>query len=180
MKKPNKNLPNILSFIRLLMVPLFVWLFFSGVGLWAAGLVYLAAGATDVLDGRIARKYNYITKLGRIIDPAADKMMQIAAFACLAVAKIIPLWVVIVLAAKEVLLLLGGWLMLKQLGDVPPSNKMGKLSTLVFFIITLAVIIFDMPGVFKTALLCVGLAFSLLALVIYYVQAVDKFKKHTA
>ena len=170
-RTPNRNLPNILSFIRLLMVPLFVWLFFSGLPLWAAGTVFLLAGITDVLDGHIARKYGFITKLGRVIDPLADKLMQVSAFACLAIAKIIPVWVISILAAKEFCMMLGAALMLRKVKDVPPSNKFGKAASALFYFITLAVIIFDMSGTLQVVLLGGALALSVLAMVIYYIQA---------
>lgn len=168
---PNKNLPNILSFIRLLMVPLFIWLFFSGLPLWVAGVVFLVAGITDILDGHIARKYGYITKLGRVLDPLADKLMQVSAFVCLAIAGIIPVWVISILAAKELCMLLGGAGMLKKYRDVPPSNKLGKAASMLFYFITLAVIIFDMSGTLQVVLLGGALALSVLAMVIYYFQA---------
>jgi len=171
MRAPNKNLPNILSFIRLLMVPLFIWLFFSGAPLWAAGIVFLVAGITDILDGHIARKYGYITKLGRVLDPLADKLMQVSAFACLAIAKIIPYWVISILAAKELCMLLGAAIMLKKIQDVPPSNKWGKAASTLFYFITLAVIIFDMSGTLQVVLLGGALALSVAAMVIYYFQA---------
>ena len=153
------------------MVPLFIWLFFSGQPYWMAGMVFLLAGITDVLDGYIARKYGYITKLGRVIDPLADKLMQVSAFLCLAIAKIIPVWVILILAAKEFCMMLGAALMLRHLGDVIPSNKWGKAASALFYFITLAVIIFEMSGALQVILLGGALFVSVGAMFVYYLQA---------
>ncbi len=163
------NIPNILSFLRLLLVPVFIVLFFSDIenSLYWAGFVFFFAGVTDIADGYIARKYNMITKLGRIIDPLADKLMQLSAFVCLAIAGIIPHWVISVLVAKELILVAGGALVLKKVKDVPSSNIYGKGASLVFYFITIAVIIFPMSDMLKAILLGGGLFLSILALVMY-------------
>lgn len=88
------NVPNALSIFRLLLIPVFCAVFFRDTpnsGLWAAG-VFLLAFITDIADGYIARKYNQITKLGRVLDPLADKLMKAAAAVCLVVAGHAPLW----------------------------------------------------------------------------------------
>lgn len=77
-----KNVPNLLSVIRLLLVPLFVFLFMSGYVVPAV-VVFVVAGATDVVDGYIARKFDCTSTLGKILDPLADKFLQLSAFVCL-------------------------------------------------------------------------------------------------
>lgn len=162
-----KSIPNILSFIRLGLVPLFVWLFLSAKSLFWAGLVFALAGVTDVLDGRLARHWNVVSRLGRIIDPLADKLMQLSAFACLAAAAIIPVWVIAILLCKEGIQLCGGWLILRRYGDVPASNIFGKAASTLFYFVTISIIIFDMSAGLRNALLCGSLALSLLALLQY-------------
>jgi phosphatidylglycerophosphate synthase len=83
------NIPNILSLFRLCLVPVFPLVYFSGMpyaNLWAA-LVYAGAAATDVLDGLLARRLNMITRLGRLLDPLADKLMGAAVIVCVAPSK---------------------------------------------------------------------------------------------
>ncbi len=166
-----RNVPNALSFLRLALVPVLVWLFFSGAALYWAGGVYLFAGATDVLDGYLARRNGQVTRLGRIIDPLADKLMQLAAFACLAVRGFIPGWAILILAAREFIILLGGYIMLRRTRDVLPSNKFGKAASALFYVVTIAVIVFDMPQTLRITLLSGALLFSIAALLIYYRQA---------
>ena len=105
-----KQIPNILSTIRLLMVPLFAWIFFSDIpnnGFWAVA-VFIAAGLTDILDGYLARRNNWITDVGKILDPFADKLMQFTAFVCLTIKNRFLLWLVILVAVKECSFLIGG------------------------------------------------------------------------
>ena len=76
------NIPNLLSIFRLALIPVFAVVIFSPIpnsALWAC-LIFLLSGATDVLDGYIARKYNMITNVGKVLDPLADKLMQITVF----------------------------------------------------------------------------------------------------
>ena len=172
------NIPNALSFLRLLLVPVFAIVFFSDAPNaynWA-GFIFAFAGFTDILDGYIARKYNQITRLGRIIDPLADKLMQVTAFVCLTISDIIPVWVIFILVAKELTLLGGGAIVLKKVKDVPPSNKYGKAASFVFFLLTIAVIVFPMTDLLKALLLGGGLALSILALVMYALSG-RKFMK---
>src|ERR1700761_5349551 len=101
------TIPNLISFARLLGVPVFLWLV---LGLrtttgdwWAVGLL-VAAGASDWLDGKIARALNQQSRLGQMLDPAADRLYIAATVIALAVRTIIPWWLVAVLAARELLM----------------------------------------------------------------------------
>ena len=100
------NIPNILTLIRILLVPLFVIylmkdLFFSAL------IVFAIAGLSDGLDGFIARYFNQRTELGAYLDPIADKLLIISAFVSLAVMKIIPGWLAVIVISRDVLILLG-------------------------------------------------------------------------
>ena len=83
MKANLKNIPNILSTIRILLVFVFVFLLFGLNSPVGALIVFLVAGATDVIDGFLARRFNWITNLGKILDPLADKLMQCTVLVCL-------------------------------------------------------------------------------------------------
>lgn len=128
MSQKNFNLPNILTFLRLAMVPVTVCLILSDQTI-AAFAVFLAACLTDLLDGYIARKYNLTTKLGIWLDPLADKMMAVAVIVCFTIEGILPLAILIIVFAKEFLMLLGGFIILRK-GHVTPSNKFGKIAAL--------------------------------------------------
>ena len=97
------SIPNLLSLLRLVLVPVFAVVFFQpapDAHRWAV-LIYLTAFLTDVADGWIARHFNQITKLGRILDPLADKLMTFTVIICITADGIIPLWAVVVFFLKR-------------------------------------------------------------------------------
>ena len=165
------NTPNILSIFRLCLVPLFVVVYFSGIPnapLWAA-VVYVIATFTDYLDGHLARKYNCITNLGKVLDPLGDKMLTFAVLSCITISGLIPWWILVIMAAKELCLGLGGLIIHRRAKvEIPPSNIIGKAATVMFFVVCIALLLFpDIPHSVAVALICVCLAVSLAALVSY-------------
>ncbi|WP_411679569.1 CDP-diacylglycerol--glycerol-3-phosphate 3-phosphatidyltransferase [Clostridium thailandense] len=129
------NLPNTLTLFRLLLIPIFVSLFFSRLpnNLIYSILAFFIAGITDILDGYIARKYNLITKLGIVLDPLADKLMIITVLTCLVIKKYISLWILLVIFIKELFMILAG-IRLYHKNTIIPSNKLGKLTTILFYL----------------------------------------------
>jgi cardiolipin synthase (CMP-forming) len=100
------NVANILTLIRLLSVPVFVILLLRH-RLNAALLIFCLAGLTDGLDGFIARWFNQRTVLGAYLDPVADKMLLMSAFICLAILKVIPDWLTVIVLSRDVLIVIG-------------------------------------------------------------------------
>ncbi len=135
-----KNIPNLLSLIRICLVGVFVAVFFSGEVYWAI-LVFFLAGATDVLDGYLARRNQWITTLGKILDPLADKLMQCTVLICLLIEDYIPIWFVIPFIAKELFTLLIGLIVIKRRSVAVVSKWYGKM-TVCFFYATIGASIF--------------------------------------
>ena len=125
------NLPNILALIRLLLVPVVVWLIFQE-RMITAMFVFLAACLTDLLDGYIARRYHLITQLGTFLDPMADKLMAVFVIIAFTAKGILPLAVTIVILAKALLTLMGGVRADKNNKAVLPSNLFGKIAAFIF------------------------------------------------
>jgi len=144
-----KNVPNILSAFRICLVPVFIITYFREEELHIlAVVVYAVASLTDVLDGYIARRYNLITNLGRILDPIGDKLMTLAVMTCITIDRIIPPWALALFAIKEILMLIGGLVIHKKWKmSMPPSNWLGKVSTAIFFVVCGTLILF--PGISK-------------------------------
>lgn len=138
------GLPNILSISRLVLVPVFVIVYFSGLEFATvyAAIIFLVASLTDVLDGMIARKYNMTSKLGKILDPLGDKVMTFTVLICITIDRIIPWWAVLVFAGKEVAMGLGGLVIHKRLKEIPPSNYLGKTATAVIFVVCMFLMLF--------------------------------------
>lgn len=162
------NIPNILTILRLFMVPMFVLVFlFEGDHKTAAALVFIIASATDVLDGYIARKYNMSTKTGQLLDPLADKLMQIAVVVSMVCAKMIPLWFVLMLATKELLMILGGFFLYTKKTFVK-SNIFGKANTVVMFCAMVILLIFSETNeTLKQVMLDVTMVTNIVAMISY-------------
>jgi cardiolipin synthase len=122
--------PNGLSALRLLGVPLFCWLALGPKADGWAVIVLMVAGFTDYLDGKIARRFNLTSELGKLLDPAADRLYILATLAVLTDRSIIPLWLTIVLATREVVLALA-LLVIRRYGIGPPDvTFLGKAAAL--------------------------------------------------
>ncbi len=174
------NLPNILSIFRMCLVPVFIIVFFSGTpnAHFYAAIVYALAGVTDVLDGMIARKFNLITRLGKILDPLADKMMTITVFVCITISGIIPWWIIALIFAKDLMLVLGGVSLYQEMSAVFKSNIFGKLATIFLVLGGIVLLLFEnlVPEIFKTVFAYGAVFLSFLAFFSYLYQFI-KFKK---
>ena len=165
------TIPNILTIIRIILVPLYLFVFYT-VGenrILYAGTIYILAGLTDVLDGRIARKYGMVSKTGAALDPLADKLMTFAILISFTSAKLIPSWVLLVIGIKEVLMILGGFILyLFKEKRVLPSNKFGKIATVTFYAAILS-IVFKVPSpTFINLLIITTVALNILAFINYF------------
>jgi len=127
-----KHIPNILTIIRFLLIPIIVILAFQD-NYIATIIVLTISGLTDVLDGYIARKFNFISDFGKLMDPLADKATQVALLVTLTIQKIIPVWIIVIVIIKEFLMVSGAsFLYGKEL--VVSSKWYGKLATVLFYI----------------------------------------------
>ena len=126
------TVPNLLSFLRLALVPVFLILLVQGEDAWAL-LVLAVASLTDFLDGAIARRFNQITRLGQLLDPAADRLYIFAALIGLAWRDLVPWWIVAVVVGRDVFLL-GLGVVLANYGFGPlPVHQLGKVATFCLF-----------------------------------------------
>jgi cardiolipin synthase len=140
------NVPNILTALRFLLIPVFAYFLCTGHFAVAVGL-FLAGGITDVLDGFIARKYNLVTSFGKIADPMADKLMQLTALFILTLhpnIRLIPVELLAIILAKEIFMGIGALVLYKQDHYVVSANWYGKMATVVFYF-AIVMLIFDTP-----------------------------------
>lgn len=176
-----RHIPNIISLLRIVMVGAFIGLF-TGERYVAALAVYLLAFFSDMLDGQIARRYNWISNVGKLLDPLADKLMNLAALLCIFLAKDegVYLAILVLVAVKELLMLLGSLLLLKR-RVVVYADYAGKLATGGFAIGTvLTLISFFRAGVepWNVCVLIAGTVLSYYALFHYaYVYILQHLKK---
>lgn len=168
------NVPNALSMLRILLVPAFAVLYIKGIPegqeawrYWSF-VVLALSGLTDCLDGYIARHFNQITDLGKILDPIADKLTQMAVLVCLVIhhPRLIPLLVICV--CKEVGQCIGSAIMLHKGAAVQGAKWYGKLTTIVFYVVMAAIVLWeDMPWPVMAALVTVVGALMVFAFVKY-------------
>lgn len=127
-----KHIPNLLTMLRFVLIPFIVGYLSEGNYILAFAFLTLSA-ITDVLDGFIARKFNFITNFGKLIDPLADKATQVSVLTVLSLQHIIPFWILVVVLLKEFIMISGAsFLYGKEL--VVSSRWYGKLSTVLFYV----------------------------------------------
>ena len=178
------TIPNVLTIIRMLLIPVFVVLFFHEEEIKVASLcVFCAASLTDMLDGYLARKLNQITDFGKLFDPLADKLMVLSAMVCQGIVGVFPWSAIIIVACKELFMVIGGLLMLKN-DVVVYSNYVGKAAQ-VCFILSLVLAFFHDElaawGVqLDIILLWITVALALCAMVIYIIGSVRTIRNRKA
>ena len=152
------NLPNKLTTLRVIMIPFFVFFL-----LWQNGenrtfrmialALFIIASLTDLLDGKIARKYNLVTNFGKFMDPLADKLLVCSALICLIELNALPAWMVIVIISRE-FIISGFRLIASDNGVVIAASYWGKFKT-TFQMVSVVLLILDIPALaFVTTILC--------------------------
>lgn len=132
-KFEKKNVPNYLTILRLILVPIIFSLIISEQYLIAIAF-FLIANITDVADGRIARKYNLITDWGKLMDPLADKITQISTISALIIKGIIPSWIIVIITLKELTMIIVAFILYKKNIVTVHSKWYGKTATILIFI----------------------------------------------
>lgn len=185
----NLNVPNVLTAIRMLLIPVYIALFVNGDKYWSLA-VFLIASLTDMLDGMIARRYHLITNLGKLMDPLADKLMVLTVMFSMsigndAIPRVVPWTAVFILLGKEVLLMIGGLLMLRR-RIVVYSFMIGKVAHCLFIAGLTATFFHDwflrvcVGWTLTPDLLLLWLAVvcTLLALIVYVADALRKMQSN--
>lgn len=127
------TIPNFISFIRLLLVPIYLILLLNGYNL-AATCLFAIAASTDFLDGQIARRTHSVSRLGQLLDPVVDRVLMIAGVVGLLLVNRIPLWIVLLVLVRDLLMLGGGAYLLRRYQLRIPVVFMGKVATTFLFV----------------------------------------------
>lgn len=139
-----KHIPNALTIVRFLLIPIIIITCAQGNYIGTIILLTLS-GITDILDGTIARKYNFITDFGKLMDPLADKLTQISLLTTLFIKNIIPMWILIIVVLKEFFMVSGAsFLYGKEL--VVSSKWYGKLATVLFYVAMVLSLVLEQIG----------------------------------
>ena len=166
-----KHIPNILTIIRFLLIPIILIYIFTGNYILAL-IVFTISALTDIADGFIARKFNLVSNFGKLMDPLADKLTQIATLTSLVIKDIIPIWILIIVISKEFIMICGASFLYGK--DVVVYSKWyGKLSTVLLYIAIVFSLLtkqFELTGVWEyidLALFTLAIIMTLFALVMY-------------
>lgn len=137
------TIPNVISFIRLCMVPVYMVLLLNGYDLLATFMFALAAG-TDWIDGQLARRTNCVSKLGQLLDPAVDRILMSCGVIGLMLVGRLPIWIVFVVLGRDLILLVGGAYLLKRYHERVAVIYPGKVAT-TFLFVGFAGLLLNMP-----------------------------------
>ena len=176
------NLPNKLTIMRVILIPFFVFFllspYFPAYGNYIAVAIFIVASLTDMLDGKIARKYNLVTNFGKFMDPLADKLLVCSAMICLIELDRLAAWIVIVIIARE-FIISGFRLVASDNGVVIAASYWGKFKT-TFQMLMVIVLILDIQMPFfpliRTVLTYVALILTVVSLIDYIVKNKDVLK----
>ena len=174
MKK--ENIPNILTIIRFILIP-FIYVSVLSKHFLTALIIFTISALTDILDGYIARKYNYITDIGKLIDPLADKLTQLSLLLSLAILKILPWWIFMIVFVKEFVLVVSASVLYSKKDVVVYSKWYGKLATTLFYlaiVVSLIINQFNVTMAFRIDLYLYYLA--ILATIFSLIMYSIKFK----
>ncbi|WP_027398530.1 CDP-diacylglycerol--glycerol-3-phosphate 3-phosphatidyltransferase [Anaerovorax odorimutans] len=140
------NLPNKLTLLRIILIPIFIVLLMMGY-YYISAVIFIVASATDALDGHIARKYNLITNFGKLMDPLADKLLVVSALVCLVQLGDVPGWMVIIILAREFTITALRSVAASE-GIVIAAGKSGKLKTVFQMVAITALLLKNWPFVY--------------------------------
>lgn len=180
-KKEIFSIPNILCYFRILLVPVFLYVYFSAETsqghLLSAGILLLSS-LSDFFDGFIARRYNMITELGKLIDPVADKLTQFVVACTLMYTYPAYAWLVAIIVLKDGMLLFVGWYIYKKKGKHLAQAEMpGKIATAVFFVVSILLIAFYIPNTTISAVMIYSTVVLMTIAMIYYGQGLYSLYK---
>jgi len=175
------NLPNKLTMLRVIMIPFFIVFLLVPVtpyDKWIALAIFILASLTDLLDGKIARKYNLVTNFGKFMDPLADKLLVCSALICLIELNKIPAWMVIIIIARE-FIISGFRLVASDNGVVIAASYWGKFKT-TFQMAAVCLLIADIEAInlLTQIILWIAVILTVVSLIDYLVKNKDVMKEN--
>ena len=173
------TIPNMLSFFRLLLIPIFIWQYCIEKNYIITAVLLIVSGVTDVADGFIARHFNMISDLGKALDPVADKLTQFAMLGCLITRfrqMFIPFALIFV---KELITGIWGIIVIKKTGEVKGADWHGKVTTiLLYLMIVIHVIWYDISNTASFILVALCVCMMLFSFILYSIRHIHTLKKH--
>lgn len=177
-KKEIFSIPNLLSLFRLILIPVYVVIYLNAESpdaYFLSAAILAVSCLTDLIDGQIARRFNMITTVGKVLDPFADKVTQFTLVICLAIKHPVLWYLAALIFVKEILQLIAGCINLKKGRMLKGALMAGKISTTVLFVsLILMVMIPTLPDVFINILAVIDAAFLIIAFADYTIAYLKK------
>lgn len=174
------TIPNILCYIRLVLIPIFVYVYANAKeakDYYLAGAIIFLSGLTDFCDGFIARRFNQVTELGKLIDPVADKLTQAAIIIALMFRFKWIFFLVVLFTIKELSMIINGIILLKKGKKLDGAMWFGKVSTAVFYLSTFIIILFPSLDVsIINTLMIISAFFMALSFIMYMIEYIKMYK----
>lgn len=171
------TIPNILSFVRLCLIPLIVWLYCFKKDYFLTTLVLVISGISDVADGIIARHFDMVSDFGKAFDPVADKLTQISMLFCLVTRFTRMMVPLVILTVKEVLAGILNMITINKTGEVMGAVWHGKLNTvLLYSMIVVHIIWFNIPALVSNIMIGICTVVMLLSAVLYTIRSIGVMK----
>lgn len=175
------SIPNILCYIRILLIPVFIYVYVNAkdtVDYYMAAAIIFLSGLTDFCDGFIARKFNQVTELGKLIDPVADKLTQAAIIIALMFKIKWMFFLVVLFVIKELSMIINGIILLRKGKKLDGAMWFGKVSTAVFYFSTFIIILFPMlNSLVVNWLMIISAFFMALSFIMYINEYIKMYKK---
>lgn len=178
------SIPNILTYIRILLIPLFTVIYFRAdvpLEYFIAGGIVVVSGITDFMDGLIARKYHMVTELGKLLDPVADKLTQFMVLVCLIHRYPVMLLMAGIFICKELFMGINGLLLLRRGKKLDGAMWFGKIATAVFYLTTIVLVVIpELPLVWVNGLMAVTSFFLVLSFILYTPVFAKMYRESTS
>lgn len=177
------TIPNILSFLRILLITPFMILFLNGNYVWAS-LMIIISGLTDCVDGFIARKFNQVSEFGKVLDPVADKLTLLAVGVGICIISPEVITVMVILIIKDILMMVGGLSLIKNNIKPPQARWYGKVGTVLFYLSVCTIVVLKIAGITVPYLSLIMLSITagamIFALIKYFLLFLDLLKNSDA
>ena len=171
------SVPNLISYLRLILIPFIIWAYCEKESGLLTAILVAVSGFTDVLDGKIARRFNMVTDIGKVLDPIADKLTQAAMMYCLLTKYELMLPALIVLIVKEIFMAVTAIMETKYSAKINSALWYGKACTVILYAVMLILLFFtNIPLWLANTLIAISIAAMIISTVLYGIHRIRRIK----
>lgn len=172
------SIPNLISYLRIALIPLIIWAYCEKESGLLTVIIVALSGLTDILDGKIARRFNMVTEIGKVLDPIADKLTQLAMMYCLVTKYELMGYALIVLVAKEIIMAVTAVMETFVSSKINSALWYGKACTAILYVVMIILMFFtDIPVSVANVMIYISMAAMIISTVLYVSHRVKVFIK---